>query len=40
VPLASAEIGDARALSWAATTADAVVLFGPLYHLTDRPDRL
>jgi SAM-dependent methyltransferase len=39
-PLASAEVGDARALSWAAATADAVVLFGPLYHLTDRPDRL
>jgi SAM-dependent methyltransferase len=39
-PVASAEIGDARALSWGAATADAVVLFGPLYHLTDRADRL
>jgi SAM-dependent methyltransferase len=39
-PLASAEVGDARALSWADATADAVVLFGPLYHLTDRADRL
>jgi SAM-dependent methyltransferase len=39
-PLASAEIGDARALSWGDATADAVVLFGPLYHLTDRADRL
>jgi SAM-dependent methyltransferase len=39
-PLASAEVGDARSLSWANGTADAVVLFGPLYHLTDRGDRV
>jgi SAM-dependent methyltransferase len=39
-PMASAEVGDARALGWGAQTADAVVLFGPLYHLTDRSDRL
>jgi SAM-dependent methyltransferase len=39
-PLASAEVGDARALPWSSETADAVVLFGPLYHLTDRADRL
>jgi SAM-dependent methyltransferase len=39
-PLASTEVGDARALSWRTATADAVVLFGPLYHLTDRADRL
>jgi ubiquinone/menaquinone biosynthesis C-methylase UbiE len=39
-PLASATIGDARALSWAPQSADAVVLLGPLYHLTDRRDRL
>jgi SAM-dependent methyltransferase len=39
-PLAGAEVGDARALSWPDGTADAVVLFGPLYHLTDRADRL
>src|SRR5262245_59545362 len=39
-PLASAEVGDARALSWAAPSAGAVVLFGPLYHLTDCNDRL
>src|SRR5262245_3394659 len=38
-PLASAEVGDARALAWGSGTADAVVLFGPLYHLTDRADR-
>ena len=39
-PLASAEVGDARSLHWADGEADAVVLFGPLYHLTDRADRL
>jgi SAM-dependent methyltransferase len=39
-PLASAEVGDARALQWSSETADAVVLFGPLYHLTDRADRI
>jgi SAM-dependent methyltransferase len=39
-PLAGTEVGDARALTWGAATADAVVLFGPLYHLTDRADRL
>jgi ubiquinone/menaquinone biosynthesis C-methylase UbiE len=39
-PLASGAVGDARALPWADATADAVVLFGPLYHLTDRADRL
>ncbi len=39
-PLASAEVGDARALPWGPAAAGAVVLFGPLYHLTDRADRL
>src|SRR5262249_11055285 len=39
-PLAGTAVGDARALSWGTATADAVVLFGPLYHLTDRADRL
>jgi SAM-dependent methyltransferase len=39
-PLAGAEVGDARALARGAGTADAVVLFGPLYHLTDRADRV
>ncbi|HKB40427.1 MAG TPA: methyltransferase domain-containing protein [Gemmataceae bacterium] len=39
-PLASAEVGDARALAWGSGTADAVVMFGPLYHLTDRADRV
>jgi len=39
-PLAGAEVGDARSLSWNAAFADAVLLLGPLYHLTDREDRL
>jgi ubiquinone/menaquinone biosynthesis C-methylase UbiE len=39
-PLASVHVGDARALSWGGETVDTVLLFGPLYHLTDREDRL
>lgn len=39
-PLASAEIGDARQLSFADNSADAVLLLGPLYHLVEREDRL
>lgn len=39
-PLASAQIGDARRLEWPARSADAVLLMGPLYHLTERSDRL
>jgi SAM-dependent methyltransferase len=39
-PLASAELGDARAVPWGDRAMDAVLLFGPLYHLTDRADRL
>jgi SAM-dependent methyltransferase len=38
-PLASARVGDARELPWDEGTADAILLFGPLYHLTDRRDR-
>lgn len=38
-PLASCGIGDARALDLPAQSADAVLLLGPLYHLTDREDR-
>lgn len=34
------QIGDARALPCADETADAVLFFGPLYHLTDSYDRL
>ena len=39
-PLASARVGDACSLPWSAETADVVLLLGPLYHLTDRQDRL
>jgi len=33
-------VGDACSLAWKAETVDAVLLFGPLYHLTDEKDRL
>jgi ubiquinone/menaquinone biosynthesis C-methylase UbiE len=39
-PLAEAVVGDARALPWPDGSADAVLLLGPLYHLTDRGDRI
>ncbi len=39
-PLASCSVGDARALGAASASADAVLLLGPLYHLTERADRL
>ena len=35
-----AELGDARALAEADESWDAVLLFGPLYHLLDRADRV
>ncbi len=35
-----AEIGDARRLPAADASADVVLLFGPLYHLTERRERL
>jgi len=38
--LASAEVGDARALRLPDESADAVLLLGPLYHLTERAERL
>jgi SAM-dependent methyltransferase len=38
--LASARVGDARALPEPDGSADAVLLLGPLYHLTERSDRL
>lgn len=38
-PLASAEVGDARALPHADQSADAVLLLGPLYHLVEKSDR-
>ncbi|MYD95348.1 MAG: class I SAM-dependent methyltransferase, partial [Chloroflexi bacterium] len=39
-PLARVTLGDARSLDQADGSADAVLLMGPLYHLTDRDDRL
>ena len=39
-PLASISLGDARELAWPDEHADAVLLFGPLYHLVERADRL
>ena len=39
-PIASCEIGDARALPSAASSADVVLLLGPLYHLLDAGDRM
>jgi ubiquinone/menaquinone biosynthesis C-methylase UbiE len=36
----SAEAGDARALTVDDASFDVVLLFGPLYHLTERSDRL
>lgn len=35
-----AQLGDARDLPVPTKTQDAVLLLGPLYHLTERPDRL
>jgi SAM-dependent methyltransferase len=39
-PLASAAVGDARQLDRPDASADAALLLGPLYHLTDRADRI
>jgi SAM-dependent methyltransferase len=36
----TAELGDARQLPVADATYDVVLMFGPLYHLTERQDRL
>jgi SAM-dependent methyltransferase len=36
----TASVGEARALDIPDASADAVLLLGPLYHLTDRDDRL
>lgn len=38
--LTEAVVGDARRLPWPDESADAVLLFGPLYHLTARADQL
>src|SRR5436190_432260 len=34
-PLASSAVGDARQLDWLDESVDAVLLLGPLYHLTE-----
>lgn len=39
-PIASCSVGDARSLSFTSSSADAVLLLGPLYHLTSRADRV
>ncbi|MGH3928303.1 MAG: class I SAM-dependent methyltransferase, partial [Pseudonocardiaceae bacterium] len=39
-PLADTTVGDARALPYADASADAVLMLGPLYHLTQRSARL
>ncbi|MDE2767162.1 MAG: class I SAM-dependent methyltransferase, partial [Chloroflexota bacterium] len=39
-PLASVRLGDARSLDQADESTDAVLLMGPLYHLTARDDRM
>ena len=38
--LASCQVGDARDLPFEDESADAVLMLGPLYHLTNPPDRL
>jgi ubiquinone/menaquinone biosynthesis C-methylase UbiE len=40
ITLGSVTKGDARCLSTPSSTADAVLLLGPLYHLVERADRL
>ena len=39
-PIASCRVGDARDLPFASDSFDAVLLHGPLYHLTERLDRV
>jgi SAM-dependent methyltransferase len=39
-PIASASVGDARSLNWQNDSVDAVLLLGPLYHLTKQEERL
>lgn len=38
--LASVTLGYARALDWPTASVDAALLLGPLYHLTERADRV
>lgn len=39
-PLASVKLGDARHLDHEDSSVDGVLLFGPLYHLTEKQERL
>jgi len=39
-PIASCTVGDARKIEQKDASADGVLLLGPLYHLTERADRL
>jgi SAM-dependent methyltransferase len=39
-PLASTQVGDARSLPFADGSAAAILLLGPLYHLTAREERI
>jgi SAM-dependent methyltransferase len=39
-PIASCSVGDARRIDRPDESADAVLLLGPLYHLTERDERL
>lgn len=39
-PIASVALGEARALDYPDDSFDAALLFGPLYHLTEKPERL
>jgi ubiquinone/menaquinone biosynthesis C-methylase UbiE len=39
-PIASLTVGDARSLNQPDESMDAVLLLGPLYHLTERQDRI
>ena len=40
VPLAGADVGDARRLEFPDATCDVVLLLGPLYRLIERDDRI
>jgi ubiquinone/menaquinone biosynthesis C-methylase UbiE len=40
IALRSIQVGDACTLPYATSSIDAVLLFGPLYHLTQRADRI
>jgi ubiquinone/menaquinone biosynthesis C-methylase UbiE len=39
-PISSCRVGDARELGFPDSTADAILMLGPLYHLVHRADRL